>query len=139
MQGGDLSNQTPPRLVVTWEALTEPVTEERRFLGIKVGTTESRRIVPSMLLYLWRYTERAGVIVELVNFGVDQTEADRRLGVLDRRGANPMNYTVVYDDIEELIADLPYRPDVIGVLDQPANQARYGGLGIGVGHLNRIF
>ena len=138
MLHGDIDNSSPRRIIVTWEALTEPVVHNRKVLGFTVGHTETRVLRPAALVQVWRFTERSGLVVELVNFGVDQDEADRRLGVLDRRGTNPVNYSTTYDDVSALLADLPYRPDVLGVLDDPSRQAMYGGLGIGFDHLTRM-
>lgn len=138
MQGGDISNVTAPRLLVTYEALSEEKTDTKKFLGFTTGTTTRRDLNPVALTRIWRYTQRLPVIVELVNFGVDQQEADRRLEQMDRRGTNPVNYSVVYDDVEELIGDLPYRPDVLGVIDVPENQSRYGSRGMGMEHLDRV-
>jgi len=48
-----------------------------------------------------------------------------------------INYSMAYDDVEELVEGLPYRPDVMGVVDVSDNQARYGSMGMGLQHLDR--
>jgi hypothetical protein len=124
--------------LVTYDALTKEETEDRKFLGVKTGTTTRRRFDPVALNWLWRYTQRAPLRIELVNFGVDQVEADRRLDELDRRGSHPINYSVAYMDVAELVDDLPWRPEVLGVLDVPERQLMYGSRGIDKGTLERV-
>ena len=122
---------------MTYESITVAVDEPRKILGVAVGSHNVRRFDRVALNRVWRYTERSAIRIELVNFGVDQDEADKRLDQLDAMGTNPVNVSTTYPDILSLLSDLPYRPEVIGVVDTPENQARYGGRGIGLGHLDR--
>lgn len=122
---------------MTYESITVAVDEPRKILGVAVGSHNVRRFDRVALNRVWRYTERSAIRIELVNFGVDQDEADKRLGQLDAMGTNPVNVSTTYPDIVSLLSDLPYRPEVIGVVDTPENQSRYGGRGIGLGHLDR--
>lgn len=138
MENGDLSNESPRRLLVTYDALTVIEEEPRKFLGITTGTTTRRRFDRVALNWLWRYTQRAPLRIELVSFGVDQSEADRRLEELDRRGSHPINYSTAYMDVAELVDDLPWRPEVLGVLDIPERQLMYGSRGIDKGTLERV-
>lgn len=137
MLRGDISNEIPRRLLVTYEAITKNHVEDRKFLGLKTGTTTRRKFDLVALNRLWRYTERAPLRIELVNFGVTDDEADKRLARLDMIGTNPVNYSRAYDDLQDLIGELPYRPEVLGVIDIPENQARYGLRGVGLDHLDR--
>lgn len=138
MQGGDIANTTAPRLLVTYEALTTEAREDKTFLGLKTGSKTRRVIDPVATTRLWRYTQRIPLVVEMVNFGVDEEEAQRRLDLLDARGANAINVSSVYTGISDLVEDLPYRPDVLGVLDRPENLARYGRRGIDVDYFDRV-
>ena len=135
--GGDIDNGSPLRLLVTYEVVTEEFVAPRRRVGIVVGMETRRRFDRVSLNRLWRYTERTPVRVELVNFGVPQSEADDRLRALDAFGMSSVNYSTAYEDLQELVEGLPYRPDVMGVVDVPENQARYGSMGMGLQHLDR--
>jgi len=139
MQKGDISNVVPQRLIVTWDALTEDVVvPKKRFGIITTGHTVERRLVSSVLLTLWNFSEAVPVTVELTCFGVDIHTATERLDALDARGGHPITQVSTYLDIYDLINDLPYRPDVVGVLDVEENTARYGGRGITLDYLTRI-
>lgn len=139
MQGGDISNVTAPRLLVTYEALTRETTEDKKVLGFRIGSATHRVLDPVATTRLWRYTQRVPLVIEMVNYGASVEEAQDRLAALDERGANAVNFsTAAYRDIEDLLEDLPYRPDVIGVMDVPENVARYGRWGIETEYLDRV-
>ena len=138
MEKGDISNVVTSRLIVTWDALTEEVVVPKKRFGIVVGHETVRRIVPATLLTLWNFNEKVAVTIEMACFGVDMDTARDRLAVLDERGSHPITHVSAYADVADLVADLPYRPDVVGVLDAEANAARYGGRGITLEYLTRI-
>jgi hypothetical protein len=124
--------------LVTYEAVTVEEQEPRKFLGLQTGWKVTRRFDPVALNRLWRYTQRAPLRMELVNFGVDQDEADRRLAELDRRGSHPINYSTAYATVADLAADLAWRPEVLGVLDILPRSLAYGGRGMDMGELERV-
>lgn len=139
MEHGDISNAPSPRLMVTYDVVTQNTFATHKFLGLTTGITTRRVFDVVALNRLWYYTSRSAVTTELVNYDVDQTEAAARLAELDEQFLNPFNHSTAWTDVEELLATLPYRPDVIGVLDIPERQARYGLRGIGMDHLERVF
>jgi hypothetical protein len=138
MYKGDISNEISKRLIVTYELLTEESKSPRKILGIPAGNTTRRKFNRLILNQLWRYTDRFPMQVEMVNYGVDEDEAARRLDLLDAFGTNPVNFSTVYETIEELVDDLPYRVEVLGVMDVPENQARYGTRGVSMDYLGRV-
>jgi hypothetical protein len=135
MQGGDLSNEVPPRLLVTLDAISDEYVEAKTFLGIRVGTRTERIIDRESMATLWRVSLRAFLRMELVVFTDDVDEATRILDDLDRQGVQPFNYSSACSSPDTLVELLPYRPEVIGVLDTPERRARYGIAGIDIGYL----
>ena len=138
MYKGDIGNEITRRLIVTYELLTEEKQKTRKIFGLPAGNTTRRVFRRDLLNQLWRYTDRFPMQVEMVNFGVDEEEAERRLDALDAFGTNPVNFSTVYDTIEDLLEDLPYRVEVMGVMDISENQGRYGTAGISLGYLGRV-
>lgn len=138
MQNGDISNEVPPRLMVNYDIITEDAFTTVRTFGFKTGIATRRVFEPVTLNALWRYTSRSPVRLELVNFGVDDATAQGRLDDLDRTTVNPFNLSTAWHDVDHLLRALPYRPDVIGVMDIPERQSMYGLRGIGLDHLDRM-
>ena len=60
-------------------------------------------------------------------------EMDEVLEDLDNLGTNPFNYALAYPVVADLIAELPYRPELKGVVDIPSRALRYGSKFIDVG------
>lgn len=137
MEHGDISNAVSPRLMINYDVVTKNVFTTTKVLGFRSGVATRRIFEPVSLNRIWRYTARSAITLELVNFGVDDAEAASRLEELDRKYVNPFNHSTAWVDIEELLEALPYRPDVVGVMDVPERQARYGLRGLGIDHLDR--
>lgn len=134
MIGGDISNETPPRIIVVIDVVVKSeVLEKRRVL---LPSSEERKIMGLdhlALSHLWNVSNKYGLSVELAGFAGDLWTAeqlDTIMDRLDRRGANPFNYAEIYIDIDDFIAELPYRPNLKGVIDLPERVARYGSKGV---------
>ena len=54
---------------------------------------------------------------------------------LDNLGTNPFNYANAYPVVADLVAELPYRPELKGVVDIPSRGLRYGSKFIEMGRL----
>jgi hypothetical protein len=68
--------------------------------------------------------------MELASFTLNDAELQTMVDKLDRMGTNPFRYFTSYESIEHLVSELPYRPEVVGVLDLPSRMLRYGHWGL---------
>jgi hypothetical protein len=129
MYKGDLSNEMPKRVLVNADVLflkSTIITKKFKFIPVK----DVQVVYDKFLLNkFYVYTTRAGVTLELVSFEFDYEEMELLFNDIDRAGTNPFRYFSSYASPKKLVADLPYRPEVIGVID-PANQLMYGRLGL---------
>lgn len=121
MKNGDLSNVSPPRVLVNLEAVLKRTVEMRKMLGIFDRPRQATEYDVQVLNTLWRYRDRVGVSLELFVCTDDQ-EWDRDVMVevedqIDKYGTNPFNYFTTYRTFGELSAILPYRNEVLGVFD----------------------
>jgi hypothetical protein len=133
VKGGDISNETPSRLIVLAEVIaeTEEVTE-RKFLS-KSTSLKLKNINKQTVYQLWMLTDKYGLSVELAGIeeeGWEQSSLDRIMEILDRRGGNPFNFAQTYITTQELVDDLPYRINLKGVIDIPTRILRYGSWGV---------
>ena len=139
MRGGDISNETPPRIIVNVDVVCESeVEEERKFFGGKQTRRKYGKLNNQALSQLWLISSRYGLSVELAAFideGWTQESLDALIDKLEKRGGNPFNYAEVYNDIDDFIGDLPYRNNLKGVIDLRSRVARYGSWGIELDNL----
>jgi hypothetical protein len=134
MRNGDISNVSPPRIIVHMDTVTESeLTEDKAFLrGTKVVRKVTRLNNPG-ISHLWNMATKFGLSVELAAFEDEhwtQKLIDDFMERMERRGSNPFNYAELYATITDLIDELPYRPNLRGVIDVPGRVARYGSYGV---------
>lgn len=129
MQNGDLSNALPLRVLVTADVITDTYDEKVRKFGIPrvKKRVEYNRLV---LSHLYMITVRRGWTMELVSFKHSEKELADVVLYLDKFGTNPFRYATAYKNIEKLVDELPYRPEVVGVIDMPERLLRYGRWGL---------
>ncbi len=138
MKGGDISNETSPRIIVNIGvvAISEIVDKKKLF-----GSTTERKVTKLnnlALSHLWNISNKYGLSVELAGFESEdwtQEHLDALMDKLDRRGGNPFNYAELYMDMDDFISELPYRNNLKGVIDLPERVARYGSWGIELNNL----
>jgi hypothetical protein len=129
MYKGDLSNEAPKRVLVNSDVLLikmPKIEKKYKFLSVK-----SEEILFDRLLLnkFYVYTTHAGVTLELISFEYKEKELERLYNDIERAGTNPFRYYTAYSSPKALASDLPYRPEVIGVID-PEHQLMYGKWGL---------
>jgi hypothetical protein len=125
MRGGDISNELPMRVAVSLDCLLIRETKFNKVLGISVPYVETN-YSRQALSHFWRFRDKHGYVLELVGFGKSQSDMDRVLEDLDNLGTNPFNYAKAYNVVADLVAELPYRPELKHVIDIPDRALRYG-------------
>ena len=135
MRGGDISNDVPQRVLVSLDCIIEKSIKLKKVLGISVPSEEINYSRLSLAMF-WRFAEKFGYVLELVGFGYSQKEMDEVLEDLNNLGTNPFNYAHAYNLVADLVAELPYRPEVKSVVDIPARGLRYGHWYLDMGGLN---
>jgi hypothetical protein len=135
LRKGDISNDLPARILVTTNTfLTVEVTVQKKFKIFPVPKID-KKINRQFLSWLYLYTTKQGVTLELVSYDLTTTELSQLVDMLDSMGTNPFRYYTSYEAVNHLVAELPYRPEVLGVLDLPDRLLRYGHWGLDVGVL----
>lgn len=138
MINGDISNETPPRIIVVIDVVVQAEVEETKKLLRSVSERKVSKLKNAQLSHLWNLSFKYGLSVELAAFQSElwtQTHLDNLMDKLDRRGGNPFNYAELYNDIEDFIGELPYRTNLKGVVDLRERVARYGSWGIELDNL----
>jgi hypothetical protein len=125
MRGGDISNVSPLRSLVALDCILNKGVKLTKVLGILVPSEEVTYNRQSLAMF-WRFAEKHGIKLELVGFGYSQTEMDEVLEDLDNLGTNPFNHATAYAVVADLVAELPYRPEVKNVIDISERGLRYG-------------
>jgi hypothetical protein len=130
MRNGDISNELPKRIIVITDVfLKTELTLKKRFAILRVPEVEYS-INRMLLSNLYLYTSSKEVTLELASFDMDDEALSNLMDKLDRMGTNPFRYYTSYESIDHLVSELPYRPEVVGVLDLPNRQLRYGHWGL---------
>jgi hypothetical protein len=134
MRNGDISNEVPQRVVVTLDCILDRKPTVKKVLGIPVFGEESHYNRQSLSLF-WRFAEKYGYTLELVGFGYTKKEMEEVLEDLNNLGTNPFNYANRYNSVADLVGELPYRPELKGVVDIPSRGGRYGSKYLEMGRL----
>lgn len=135
MRKGDISNDLPRRIIVTTDTfLTVEVTVQKKLRIFPVPKID-KKINRQFLSWLYLYTTRTGTTLELISYDLSEEDLKYLVDTLDEIGGNPFRYYTSYGKVEQLVNELPYRPEVLGVLDKPDRLLRYGHWGLDIGVL----
>jgi hypothetical protein len=125
MKNGDLSNEVPPRILVTTDLFIKVTTTSYR-KRLRTKKNKHMEINRGLLSRVYLLAQKVPYNLELVAFNLDDEELLKLGETLDKAGTNPFNFFTSYDSIDHLVHDLPYRPEVLAVIDDPTRLLRYG-------------
>lgn len=131
MRHGDLSNEVPRRILVFLNYVALPpddglTTRLRRRRHNHRAVAAQYVLLPATIAQLLRMSARHGLHVELFAVGITQEELDAVVERLDTGQAHPFTHATCYPTLNDFVSTLPYRPEVIGVVDVPERALRYG-------------
>lgn len=135
MLKGDISNELPQRIVVVADVFLNVELKVKKRFKILPTVTVDKTLRREILSHLYLITNRRGITLELASFDLNEEQLSEVIDLLDKMGTNPFRYFTAYESVGHLVAELPYRPEVIGVLDLPTRLLRYGHWGLDFNNL----
>lgn len=128
MKHGDLSNQSPKRLLVALSYVMLPPEESllNGFRRWRRDIAGRYSLLPASISHLLRVSTRHGLLMELFAVGISAEELTAVMARLDAGQAHPFTHAQRYDSLPEFVATLPYRSEVLGVVDVPEHGLLYG-------------
>jgi hypothetical protein len=135
MRNGDISNELPKRILVTTDAFSIVESTITKRFKVIPKISKDLKIRKDILSRFYLFTSKKGVTLELISYAINDEDLAELLLTLDAMGTNPFRYSRAYDSIEAVVNDLPYRPEVLGVIDMPKNLLRYGHWGMDFNYL----
>jgi len=126
MKNGDLSNEVPKRLLVNTEVFTMTTTHITRKFKVFPQVSHHVKYDKLMLNKFYLLGMRGGITLEMFSYELSQKDMDLLHNELDRVGTNPFRYATAIKSVKALVDDLPYRPEVLGVVDIPSREMLYG-------------
>lgn len=138
MKNGDISNVSSPQVIVTTDVVVNLVEAEERKLLVRKREFKIGNINTLPLNTLWRASSDYGLSLELAGFeeeGWTELLLEKAFEKFERRVVNPFNYWQLYENRDEVVGLLPYRPNLKAVIDVPDQVARYGSAGVEIGNI----
>lgn len=130
MRKGDISNDLPRRIVVIADTFLDYDIKVSKKFKVFPVTSKDIKYNRALLSRLYVFAQNVGYTMELASFTLSDSELQIMIDKLDRMGTNPFRYFTSYESIEHLVSELPYRPEIVGVLDLPSRMLRYGHWGL---------
>jgi hypothetical protein len=126
MRNGDISNEMPKRYLITTDIFLDiKLTVKKRFKLFPAPKIE-KNFRRDILSFLYLFTTKKGVTLEAVSYELSTEDMSELMEQLDNMGTNPFRYFTSYESVNHLVKELPYRPEVIGVVDVDSRLLRYG-------------
>ena len=135
MRNGDISNELPKRILVVEDVFLLIELETKKLLKFVPVSKELKKVRKDVLSYLYLYTVKQGITLELISYTMGGETLETFYNDLDKIGTNPFRYYNSYASPQRVVADLPYRPEVIGVIDIPTRALQYGHWGLDMNSL----
>jgi hypothetical protein len=138
MKNGDISNVSSPQVICLTDVVVQLTQEETKRLLSKKIEAKIGAVNLQSANKLWVLSNNYGISLELAGFeseGWTEELLDKAFEKLERRVVNPFNYWQLYEDADELVAGLPYRPNLKAVIDIPGRVARYGSAGVEIDNI----
>jgi hypothetical protein len=130
MYKGDISNDLPKRIIVTTDTFFDYDIAVKKILKVIPVASKEAKLNRTLLSRLYVYSQNKGYTMELASFTLTEDALQEMIDHLDEMGTNPFRYFTKYESVEHLVSELPYRPEVVGVLDLPTRLLRYGHWGL---------
>ena len=126
MKNGDLSNDSPKRILVNTDIFTMTTTHLTKKFKLLPKVSHHVKYDTLALNKLYMFFLNNSVTLEMFSYDLSQDDLDRLHVELDRLGVNPFRYATAYKNSKTLMEELPYRPEIMGVVDIPSRQLIYG-------------
>jgi len=126
VKNGDISNELPKRYLITTDIFLEINITVKKIAKLFPVPKVDKKFRRDILSFLYLFTTKAGVTLEVVSFDLSDDELSKVMGTLDNMGTNPFRYFSSYESVNHLVSELPYRPEVLGVVDVDSRLLRYG-------------
>lgn len=126
MKNGDISNELPKRYLIATDIFLEINITVKKIAKIFPVPKVDKKFRRDILSFLYLFTTKAGVTLEVVSFDLSDDELSKVMDTLDNMGTNPFRYFSSYESVNHLVSELPYRPEVLGVVDVDSRLLRYG-------------
>jgi len=126
VKNGDISNELPKRYLITTDIFLEINITVKKIAKLFPVPKVDKKFRRDILSFLYLFTTKAGVTLEVVSFDLSDDELSKVMDTLDNMGTNPFRYFSSYESVNHLVSELPYRPEVLGVVDVDSRLLRYG-------------
>jgi hypothetical protein len=126
MRNGDLSNEAPKRLLVNTDVFTLTTTHITKKFKILPKVTHHIQFDKLILNKLYMLGMNSGITLEMFSYELKQSDIDLLHLELDRLATNPFRYATAYKNSKAVVDDLPFRPEILGVVDIPSRKLLYG-------------